>query len=974
MKRAGAGLSRERKVSSEPHFILVARAMLMKRLLTIALFLFLSIPAWPKESLDPVISPALFRYDDEITVVYDVTGTPLANLANAWAWVWIPGTNTDALYNINPASADPAASDHAKFTKSEADGKTLFTLVFTPSSFFSQDIGDAVRIGILLKGNDWSDGQTTDYLADFWDGGFELKLTSPAVPHLFVDSGDDIPITAETPVPAHYELYVNEVSVDAVDNALSYSYDYSVTEVMGFSTVKLVATDGDNSSEAVFQYIIRGISPEVPRPAGIIPGINYDPADDTRVTLCLWAPAKSNAYVLGDFSDWQLKPENLMNRDGEYFWMEVSALVPGEEYGFQYLIEEALYLADPYADKILDPDDQFIPTSVYPELKQYPSAALHSEWYFNRIAVFQTGQDDYAWQSGDFVKPEKEDLLIYELLIRDFFANGERSYQNLMDTITYFKRLGVNAIELMPIMEFNGNEGWGYNPVFMFAPDKYYGTRDVLKAFVDRCHAEGIAVILDIAMNHQDIPNPYVMLDFDFGTMKPTANNKWFNTDATHPFNVFYDMNHESTYTQAYLDTVTYYWLNEYRIDGFRFDLSKGFTQTSNPGNVSAWSAYDASRIAIIKRMADAIWAHSPEAYVILEHFAANNEEKELAAYRADEGKGMLVWGNLNHAYNQNTMGYVEESDISWVDYRSRGWDLPHVVGYMESHDEERLMYRNLTYGNSSGSYTVKDLSIALDRIEAAEIMFYTIPGPKMLWQFGELGYDLSINRCEDGSISDNCRLSPKPAGWSYLSNEQRNRLFQHTADLIRLRNSYPVFTAGEVLFGGGSSLVKHLTLRNQPYTDTPADPEAMNAQVVANFGLTEEGVIVEFPHTGTWYDYYAYGKPVDVTSSSFVVNLQPGEYRLFTDVQIENPLVTGVEEETIRRLNVHPNPVRRFLNIDAEQEIIRRLVVRNLYGQPVITERVGMNRWDVGSLSPGLYVTEIETSVRNYRIKIIKQ
>src|SRR5690606_36259491 len=262
-----------------------------------------------------------------------------------------------------------------------------------------------------------------------------------------------------------------------------------------------------------------------------------------------------------------------------------------------------------------------------------------------------------------------ENLVIYELLIRDFFAPGERSYKNLMDTISYFKRLGVNAVELMPVMEFNGNEGWGYNPAFMFAPDKYYGPGHMLKAFVDRCHEEGIAVILDIAMTHQDLPNPYVMMDFDFNTMKPEPDNKWFNTNATHPFNVFYDMDHESVYTQAYLDTVAHYWIHEYHVDGYRFDLSKGFTQTPNPSNVSAWSAYDASRIALLKRMADEIWLHSPDAFIILEHFAANQEEKELVEYRADEGKGMLVWGNLNQAYNQNTMGYAEDSDITWIDY-----------------------------------------------------------------------------------------------------------------------------------------------------------------------------------------------------------------------------------------------------------------------------------------------------------------
>ena len=944
----------------------------MKKSYLLLVLVLITGQVWSKESIDPTITPALFRPSDEISVVYDVTGTPLANLPEAWVWVWIPGLNIDANSNVNPASSNPTKAAPAKCTKSVSDGKTLFTVVFTPSDFFDTDISDATQLGILLKGNDWSNGQTTDYLASIWDGGFELKLTAPSKRHLFVDPGNSIGIAAETPVAADFSLYVDDVLVDQAQGT-AYSFEYVVPGTPDAAVLKLVADTGDDTDEQSFQYLLRQASPEVPRPAGIIPGINYAMGDDTRVTLCLWAPGKSNVYVLGDFTEWELRSDFLMNRDGEYFWIEIQGLTAGVEYGYQFLIDEAIYVADPYADKILDPEDAYIPASVYPSLKSYPAAALHNEWYFNRVAVFATGVTPYEWQTSNYVKPEKDEIVIYELLIRDFFAAGDRSYQNLIDTISYFKRLGVNAIELMPVMEFNGNEGWGYNPTFMFAPDKYYGTRDMLKAFIDRCHQEGIAVILDIVMNHHDLPNPYVMMDFDFGTMKPEADNKWFNTDATHPFNVFFDMNHESAYTQAYLDTVTHYWLNEYKVDGFRFDLSKGFTQKNNPSNVSAWSAYDASRIALLKRMADAIWEHTPDAWIILEHFAANEEEKELAEYRVDEGKGMLLWGNLNHAFNQNTMGYAEESDISWIDYQERGWSVPHVVGYMESHDEERIMYKNLAFGNASGSYSVKDLAIALRRTEGAALLFYLTPGPRMLWQFGELGYDHSINRCEDGSISDACRLSPKPVGWSLREEATRKRLLNRTADLMRLRREYPVFTEGTASYGGGNTLLKQVALKNNPYTSTPTGPDEMNAQLVVNFGVNPEGIVVEFPHTGTWYDYYAYGAPLEVTSTATVINLQPGEYRLYTDVLIENPLVTAVQDERNQRVTVFPNPVRSHVSVSSDNDIITGVTVRNMLGQRTTLRREG-GQWNLEGLAPGLYIAEIQTLRQRYVVKLVKE
>jgi 1,4-alpha-glucan branching enzyme len=91
------------------------------------------------------------------------------------------------------------------------------------------------------------------------------------------------------------------------------------------------------------------------------------------------------------------------------------------------------------------------------------------------------------------VKPAKENLVVYELLVRDFDAN--RSYQDLINKIDYFKNLKINAIELMPVMEFEGNESWGYP--FHMALDKFMVLHK-LKEFIDLCHQNGIAVILDV--------------------------------------------------------------------------------------------------------------------------------------------------------------------------------------------------------------------------------------------------------------------------------------------------------------------------------------------------------------------------------------------------------------------------------------------------------------------------------------------
>lgn len=133
----------------------------------------------------------------------------------------------------------------------------------------------------------------------------------------------------------------------------------------------------------------------------------------------------------------------------------------------------------------------------------------------------------------------------------------------------------------------------------------------------------------------------------------------------------------------------------------------------------------------------------------------------------------MMTWGNNNYNYNEATMGYVSTSNFSNISYKAHTFTKPYSVGYMESHDEERLMYRNLQYGNKSsdGSYNIKNKLEALQRIKLAAAFFFTVPGPKIIWQFGELGYDFSIDF--------NGRVGNKPIKWDYYSDPPRNKLYK---------------------------------------------------------------------------------------------------------------------------------------------------------------------------------------------------
>lgn len=949
----------------------------MKRSLLIIFLAGLGSLGWAqnKVTLNPSITPALFHYNDQITVTYDVTGTTMASLTNAWVWVWIPlppNSSINAKYDISPATA---AAAPAQCTKSTPSGKTLFTITFKPSDFFSSDISTQTQIGILLKGTDWPNGQTTDFVTNFLMGSnFQTTLISPTTNSQFVTNGSTVLVQASASTSAQFNLYINNTLFNSASSIINYQINLTASDSVKYYLCNLVITAGTSIDTLSFSYLFSQPSPVATRPAAIIDGINYNAGDQTQVTLCFWAPNKTSVYAFGDFSNWIVSSKYLMNRDGEHFWIQLTGLTPGKEYAFQYLVNDTLKIADPYTDKTLNyQDDNLIPSTTYPNLKPYPARAVNSQWYFNRLSVFQTGQTPYAWKTTNYTKPAKEKLVIYELLIRDFFDSNHRSFQSLIDTISYFKRLGINAIELMPVAEFNGEIGWGYNPTFMFAVQKYYGPKDKLKEFVDTCHANGIAVILDLVMNHQDIPNSYAMLDYDFVNNKPKSSNKWFNVVAPHPYSVFNDLNHDSPYTRKYLDTINYYWMHEYKVDGYRYDLSKGFTQFYSGSNVGLWGQYDQSRINNLDRMAQVLWSKYPDAYIILEHFAANSEETVLANYQVSQGQGMMLWENFNYAYGQNTMGYSSGADISQMYYGNKGWTAPRAVGYMESHDEERLMYENEQFGNVSGSYSVKMLDTALVRMKAAALLFYTIPGPKMLWEFGELGYDFSINACQDGTVNSNCRLDPKPVHWDYLQNANRKSLWYHTADLMRLRKNFPLFTTTGVAQFTTSGLVQQLTLKNTPYTATPADSTQMNVQIVANFDVTPQAATLMFPHAGTWYDYYNRNVSLNVPTGSVVQIIDPGVYKLYTDVKITSmATITGIENHTDVDVTIFPNPVKTRLNVSTTDPV-QHLQVRTVTGALVNPARIDDTSWDFSSLSTGLYIVEINTGSGWVRKKVIK-
>ncbi len=833
-------------------------------------------------------------------------------------------------------------------------GDNIFTLEISPSirDFYGVPEGEVIeKIALVFRSSDSSlEGKTSsgsDIFVDVSTNDLTVSIDTPNENSIFAE-GESISVVVNATNATGITLYVNNV---AVENASASTLSTSITAgTSGSYTLKAEATDGSATVTDEIPFYVRGTVVNETMPAGLKRGVNV--IDDQTVTFVLFAPDKEFVHIIGSFNDWQISNDYLMKKDGDYFWLTISSLDANTEYVFQFFIEGDIRVADPYTNKTSDPLDQYISSDIYPGLMDYPST-LTSEI----ASTFKINKSEYTWQVADFANPDVTKMVVYELLIRDFTDNGD--IKTVTDSIEYFKELGVNVIELMPFNEFEGNDSWGYNPSFYFAPDKAYGTENDYKEFIDVCHQNGIAVLMDMVLNHSFGSSPFARMYLDGG--KPATNNPWYNRDYNmqNPDAQWgYDFNHESTDTQELVDSICSFWMNEFKLDGFRFDFTKGFTNTSYPAD--SWASdYDQSRINILMRMVNQIWVTKSDAIIAFEHLADNSEEKVLANY------GILLWGNHNYTFNQATMGYGD-SDFSWASYKERGWNEPHVINYMESHDEERIMYNNNENGNSSGSYDVKNLATGLERSAGAAVFLLSVPGPKMIWQFGELGYDYSINTCEDLSISDACRTNKKPVKWEYFEDENRKALFNVYKRMINLKKSEPVFATTNFSMDV-SDRTKLIKLN---YTDS-------DVRLIGNFDVETKSVKPNFSSTGYWYNYF-YGDSINVSDVDMSYTLDPGEFVLFCQKKLDGFVPhTSIGDATyFKDATIAPNPVLNKLTVYTGSKPLRRVKVTSITGTLLVDQKVSdaNPQVDFSSFPKGVYLIHLVGDNDGYRVfKLLK-
>jgi glycosidase len=896
--------------------------------------------------------PALPNGDQEITIFFDLTLAKdarakglLGKTSDVYLWSGAGSTETGDAFQFVPSGQTNFALPFEK-GKMTSLGNDKWSIKFKPRDYYGVPaIATIKKLGVLLKSGDGK-FQTEDFIITMYDNKLNVAFVQPKEKAFFADAGATIPVLAISSQKSNLELTVNNISVITISNKDSLKYSLKVGTTSGSAqTVKITSKTATETATTEFIVTVKPTPITATLPTGVKDGINY--ISDTKVTLVLFAPKKDFVYLIGDFNEWKYNSESLMKRtaDGNRYWIDIEGLTKGQEYAFQYLVNGTLAVGDPYCEKILDPNnDKFIPSATYPNLKTLPADIK------SIASVLQTGQTPYPWKITNFKRPSQDNLVVYEMHIRDFDADG--SYKNAIDRISYFKNLGINCIELMPISEFSNNDSWGYNPTYFLAPDKAYGTKDDLKKFVDLCHENGIAVVLDVVYNQADYEFPYVKMYWDGA--QPSTDSPFFNQKATHPYSVFFDFNHESQATKNYVERANEFWIKEYKIDGYRFDLAKGFTQRVTADD-SQFRLYDQGRIDTWKNYYDKIRSYDKDAYVILELFSEDREEQTLTDY------GMMVWANQNGDARNAVKG--SNSDFSRFSYKPRGFKTPAAVGYMESHDEERIVF--------DAAKSISSLSVILERSKAAAATFLTIPGPKMIWQFGELGYDVSIDQ--------NGRTGKKPIKWEYFQDADRLKLYKVYAELIKLKTSQEIFRTTDFQTDLGG-IVKKMVLKN-----------STNQLIsVANFALTERSISDIFPSAGKWYDYFT-NEELIVTDLAKTYALQAGEFHIYTTNQLpktESNLVPwkalgknvlAAENEIEEGIKLFPNPSKDFIKIEIPDfgKGYIFLKINDIMGR-VLSEnefKAGQKNYsiDIKNLPEGTYFLNVEQGEKRFVKKFVK-
>lgn len=679
-----------------------------------------------------------------------------------------------------------------KFVK-QADGRWMLN-IGEIDTYFGLPAGTKVAKIAIIALNAAGSAQTADVFLDVAEEGYAMSLTSNPE-DLVISKATNFTFTVGVTQPSTITIKVGNQVIGTASNATTLTKSHNFTVQGSFNEVTATATNGKETISKSLTVAYPSASTAMNYPGGV-PKQGAIRQADGSVLFCIAAPSKTSAILVGSWDDFKTLDKNVMKYQDyngyRYFWTRVNGLADRQYHSYYYLLDGVTKVADPYAKLILDPySDKWLPSGIWNEpMPQYPYEKIDGVV----LAVYRSDIDDYNWDSAttNFKVPDHNSMVIYELLLRDFTGDGSDQDGKHFGTISearkkipYLKDLGINCVELLPVMEFNGNNSWGYNTNAYMALDKAYGSPKDLRDFVAECHRNGIAVVLDIVFNQTDGLHPWYQ-------MYPVGSNPFYNKEAPHKHNVLNDLRQDYPLVEQHWADVLRYWMEAYKVDGFRFDLVKGLGDNDSytPSNTDSRNQ---SRINRMKRLNDVITSVKADGIHINELLGQNSEENDNFKNGAQMG-----WQNLNYTSYQNAMGFAAGSgDVKNFYPGNGGRTFGAAVGYAESHDEVRIGYQMKTFGaNDDIKYTGAHPGVTgVQRLGSVAAYLLMAPGAKMIWQFGEIGADDKL-----GSDLEKLRaIEPK---WDQFENENRKALFENYQALCYLRLKNPE------LFDGTASYV----------------------------------------------------------------------------------------------------------------------------------------------------------------------
>ncbi len=534
----------------------------------------------------------------------------------------------------------------------------------------------------------------------------------------------------------------------------------------------------------------------------------FEDADGYGTTFRTWAPNADSVSVAGSFNA-NNPNTHFLGSEGNGWWsLDIPYVSQGARYKFVIRHDgQELWKRDPWSRRL---------TNSVGDPLVYDSAA-------------------YQFQSEGYGTPSWNEVVIYEMHVGTYGAlPGDAvpaNFDECIENLDHLQELGVNCVELMPVMEFAGDISWGYNLAHPWSVESAYGGPDAFKRFVDACHQRGIAVLLDVLYNHWG-PQDLDLWRYD-GWSENGQGGIFFYNDpnrAETPWGPRPDYGRHEV--RSYIKDNAMMWLDEFRLDGLRFDATKYIREVPETGEwlEDGWG--------VLRWINDAVDATQPWKIMIAEDFGDWNA---MTLPTSSGGAGFeSQWdGRFLHPV-RSLATIVNDADRSMFELRDsvlnifNGQATQRVV-FTESHDEAANQPRlpEVVWPGNADSWEAKKRSTL-----AAAVVF-TSPGIPMIFQGQEF--------FEDGTWTDSA-----PMDWA--RKDTFNGIFQLYRDLVRLRRNLGGATRG---LCGNSTNFHHLDDTGKVGAWHRFDQGGVGDDVVVVTNWTNQtrgSYRIGFPRGGTWH------------------------------------------------------------------------------------------------------------------------